>query len=208
MGGFPPGWQKIIKDYKSLTGTLLGLVHSLPVTASHVIAERVFRRCLFWKEILSMARLGKRERLEKRERLIQERRLNLVRKDLERQERLELAKLPQRERNWLVGRTVDLSVGNISGKQHTKNLYIGRSPGTGKKRIVPMPGRFKGAFMADGHEALKTSSPLNVPMVRVGTTPARKVAFVDKLTGERKFGRIPARPKFVPVGGMETPSIK
>lgn len=155
-----------------------------------------------------MARLGKRERLEKRERLIQERKLILVRKDMERQERLELAKLPQRERNWLKGRGTSLTVANISGKQHTKNLYIGRSPGTGKPERKAMPDRFRASFMADGHEKLKTSSPIDVPMVRVGTTPARKVAFIDKLTGERKFGRIPAKPRFIPVGSSTVPSIR
>lgn len=155
-----------------------------------------------------MARLGKRERLEKREYLQAVRKITLIRKEEERQERARLEMLPIRERNWLVGRTVDLSVANISGKQHTKNLYIGRSPGTGKPERKAMPDRFKASFMADGHEKLKTSSPLDVPMVRVGTTPARKVAFVDKLTGERKFGRIPAKPRFIPVGSATVPSIR
>lgn len=156
-----------------------------------------------------MARLGKRERLEKRERLMQQRRLNLVRKDQERQERIALANLPSRERNWLKGRGTNLTEKYISGKQHTKNLYIGRSPGTGKPERNPMPARFKGAFMADGHEKLKAVSPRDVSMVRVGTTPARNVAFVDKDTGERKFGKLPARPKYREVGLPDSvPGVK
>lgn len=147
-----------------------------------------------------MARLGKRERLAKRERLETVRRLNLVRKDLERAERLEFERLPVRERNWLKGRGVDLRVDSIAAKQHTKLLYIGRSPGTGKLERKLMPARFASAFMAAGHEGNKAPVAKDVSLVRVGTTPARKMVLVDKLTGERKFIRLLAKGKYKEVG--------
>lgn len=112
-----------------------------------------------------MSNLGRRERLAKRKVKEAERQLALARKDAIVKLSKGLLSLPKRERLMLLGvqhEGAALTASNLKGHTHYAGAYVGRSPGVGnkdkltKERRKHQGDRFLPAFMALGHEKLKT----------------------------------------------------